>query len=150
MKNVITKKPFKIIGYLILIVILISIFEINHIIDIQMHDTYFVISAFHISLLFTLILVISGIIYWLIRKRKLINWMTFFHVGILTISILTVMILLLISNYSNESIDRDYYNLGVNGQLGIKFFIGLIIFVISQIVFFFNLVISLLKNQNIE
>ena len=88
----IINKPYKAIWYSILFLFGLSIIGWNNTIDIQLHDTYFVIASIHMGVLFSIYLGVIGIIYWLIRKKKLVDWMTVIHV-VITISTFAIIII---------------------------------------------------------
>ncbi|KAA3635655.1 MAG: hypothetical protein DWQ02_09585, partial [Bacteroidetes bacterium] len=48
--------------------------------DFQLSDSYYVISTFHLGVIFSFYLVFAGLMYFLFRKVKLSNWMTIIHV----------------------------------------------------------------------
>jgi len=86
-------KFFSIAFVLFLIYGLLSgIFLGNSAIDIQMHDTYFVIAHFHIFILFSLIFAFYAIAYFVIPKmikRKLNETLGLLHFALTTIGILS-------------------------------------------------------------
>jgi heme/copper-type cytochrome/quinol oxidase subunit 1 len=48
-------------------------------IDIQQHDTYYVIGSAPLALLFGPVLFVEGYIYWLFRNKNFKKWLTAFH-----------------------------------------------------------------------
>ncbi|QNR24333.1 hypothetical protein [Croceimicrobium hydrocarbonivorans] len=64
--------------------ILFPLFSLSNLEDdgwtINLHDTYYVISQKEIIILHSVYLILSGGLYWLMRKRKLINGLSIFHV----------------------------------------------------------------------
>lgn len=70
--------PHKAIWSVIPVFLMIGIIFRRPTLDIQFHDTYFVI--FHLSAFFSIILMLIGLVYWQNRDKKLISWMTFIHV----------------------------------------------------------------------
>ncbi len=120
-------KHFMICFISIPIILLISLIKINHTLDIQLHDTYFVIANLHLGMLFSLLMGIYGFLYYQFRRRKLNKWLTLFHLIFTLLFIVTS----LFSNY-------------INGSLNAYLFL-LCSFILSQCLFLINLVIGLIK-----
>ena len=106
-----------------------------------MHDTYFVIASIHIGLLFSVLLGIIGLIYWLIRNKRLVNWMTAIHV---TSTILTFALIILTGLIFKKVIESDFETFRTINQ--ILFAIILYAF-LSQLIFITNLILSLIKSK---
>lgn len=73
--------PHKAIWSVIPVFLMVGLFFRHCTLDIQFGDTYFVISAIFLSILFSIFLSIIGFVYWQNRHKKLISWMTFIHIG---------------------------------------------------------------------
>ncbi|MBK8699228.1 MAG: hypothetical protein IPN29_06645 [Saprospiraceae bacterium] len=125
-------KPYKPLWWTIPLILGLSIIGYNGIIDIQYHDTYFVIATIHLGYFFSTFLFIIGLIYWLIRKKTLVNWMTLFHV-IFTISVFLVIILVSLFHR-------------IFGEEMVSFLVFLLL-VLSQVIFLLNLTIGLIRNK---
>jgi len=133
--KIILNKPYKIIWLSIPLVIGLSLIGLNKTIDIQMHDTYLVISLFHVGILFSIILGVIGFFYWLMRKKKLINWMTVVHVIITIGSFLIILIGAMLAKIFFLQVDTLT-------PLSSIILIGLL----SQLLFLFNLIFSSIRN----
>jgi len=137
----ILNKPYKVIWRSIPFLIGLSLIGWNKTIDIQMHDTYFVIALFHVGIFFSIILTVLGSLYWLVRNKQLINWITIVHV-IITIA---SFFMLLIGPIFNKgflwqlttitSFNHSQYLL-----------ILILIWLIAQLFFFLNLIFSFIRN----
>lgn len=143
MKKLKTHHLFWIIALFYLVMCCIWFYK-ESIVEINIHDTYFLISNFHIGLLLFLIFFLIGLTYWLTNKNNftLINVLTKIHT-IITIGSLLVYF-----------IGSLFFNLIVNDKFPLydnqsKFdFIIVTLLIISsfaQIVFLFNLMVSLIK-----
>ena len=139
--NSIVIKPYKPILYSILFFIGFSIIGINSTIDIQLHDTYFVIASFHIGIVFSIFSGLIGFIYWLTRKIRLVNWMTAFHV---VTTILTFVLIILTSLIFKRVIEENFHAYLILNQI---IFVLILTAILSQIIFMVNLVYSLIKNN---
>ncbi len=139
--NSIVNKPYKPIWYSILLLIVLSMIGFNNAIDIQLHDTYFVIALIHTGILFSIYLGIIGIIYWLIRNKRLVNWMTVTHV-VTTNSTFTLIIIT--GLIFKKVIEGNIETFRIVNQI---LFVLIIIALLSQLIFITNLVMVLLMNK---
>ncbi|WP_221392217.1 hypothetical protein [Dyadobacter sp. NIV53] len=80
LKKFITEKPFLPLSFTIVAVMLIAVFKRDYLADLQVNNAYIVVPIPVLAGLFTVILAISSLAYWLIRKRKSINQLTYVHV----------------------------------------------------------------------
>lgn len=141
MMNQILRKPYKSLWLAVPMILGLSIIGFDRTIDIQMYDTYFVISSIHIGIFFSIILGIIGFIYWLIRNKRLVNWMTAFHV-LATIS--TLVLVVLTGLLFKKAIQGDFETFGTVNQI---MFAIILMAILSQLVFVTNLVLSLMGNK---
>jgi heme/copper-type cytochrome/quinol oxidase subunit 1 len=139
--NQILNKPYKSIWWSIPIVLGLSIIGFNSAIDFEMHDTYLVISSIHIGILFSILLGIIGLMYWLIRKKRLVDWMTAIHV---TSTIIIFVLIVLTGLIFKKVIESDFKIFRTVNQI---MFIIILIAMLSQLVFIANLLFSLIKNK---
>jgi len=136
----ISEKPYRLLWYFSPFILLISFFNLKHTIDIQQHDTYVVISALNIGLLFAVFSIFCGAIYWVLRNRKLYKWITNIHV--LTIIIVPLFLLINVSLTQRfiESIDILNKRSVMDASK-----IILLIFLLSQILFLLNVLLSIFR-----
>jgi heme/copper-type cytochrome/quinol oxidase subunit 1 len=137
----IINKPYKAIWYSILFLFGLSIIGWNNTIDIQLHDTYFVIASIHIGILFSIYLGVIGIIYWLIRKKQLVDWMTVIHV-VITIS--TFALIIITGLIFQKIIEGDFETFRTVNQI---LFVVILIALLSQLIFIINLTFGLIRNK---
>lgn len=131
-------KPHKIIWLAIPGLLLLTAIGRNSTIDIQLHDTYYVIFTWQVGLLWSLILMIIGWWYWLAKAKELINWMTFTHV-LLTIAAGYLMVLV-------GCFFKALITMGEGGEMfrvtnQLLFFL-IIATVVSQVIFLINLALT--------
>lgn len=105
-----------------------------------MLDTYLVLAPSHVGISLSIILALIGLLYWLVKEKSLISWMTVSHV---IATLLTFSIILLAGLSFNHLVEPDFGMFGVINQL-----ILILVFVsmVSQIVFLINLIISAIRN----
>ncbi|WP_367278102.1 cbb3-type cytochrome c oxidase subunit I [uncultured Algibacter sp.] len=149
--NFLKNKPY-IIFWIIGIIIFIPFFKhisFDSTIDINVHDTYFVVAHYHLGMIFLIFFVLIGLIYWVLNifKRKKVNWLTICHI------ILTIMstFLLFYSDYlfgssTFQSNNKYPYFDGLLNSNLIKT-LAFLMFGIGQILFFFNILIGILKTD---
>jgi len=104
---------------------------------INLHDTYYVISQKEILILHSVYLILCGGLYWLMRKRKLINGLSIFHV--LASFIIPVLLMLLNRSKGEPSTHEVYFKLYLNA-------FALLIWFLAQIGFIINLLLGFRKN----
>ena len=109
-------------------ILLIFAIGLNAPINIQLHDTYIALDSISIGILLSITLGAIGFCYWLMRKKKLINWLTVIHL------LTTVSSFILIVSLGLQKIN-DYQ------------FAIIAVAVVSQFFFVVNLVIGLLRNK---
>ncbi|SHG48530.1 cbb3-type cytochrome c oxidase subunit I [Flagellimonas flava] len=80
--NKLIEKPHLIFLLSIPIIMLIGILSGDSVLDINVHDTYFVIAYLHLAILISILFGIIGIGYWIMQKanRKLSKWLNLIHV----------------------------------------------------------------------
>jgi heme/copper-type cytochrome/quinol oxidase subunit 1 len=139
--NQILNKPYKPIWITIPLILVLSIIGINSAIDIQMHDTYFVIASIHIGILFSIILGIIGFLYWLARSKRLVKWMTAIHV---TSTIVTFVVIVLTGLIFKKVIESDFEIFRTVNQIVL---VITLIAILSQLIFVTNLFVGLIRNQ---
>lgn len=110
-------------------------------IDVNIHDTYYVIAQVHLYMAIGFLFLILGFGYFILRvfKVKLYFWLTIFHI---VVSLLSLCLLLLQFNFINflDSPTRYYQNTAFPAQLNL---LGFFLFVLAQITYFVNIVISM-------
>ena len=69
--KLIQNKPCSLFLIFIPIMMVLGLIGQHRYVDIQLDDTYYVISTFHFALLFSIILAINAFLFWLYRNNKL-------------------------------------------------------------------------------
>lgn len=121
----------------ILLILVLSAFGWNNIHDIQLHDLYIVFPLKHLGLLSSVFLGFIGVLYWLVRKVKLIRWISYLH-AISTIFPILVIILLYLS-FSVEEYSA------VSNKI---FWIAIWILFIAQPLFLINVILGMLHRSS--
>ena len=154
-------RPYKIFFGFSIVMILVGVFfgflYGNSAIDIQLHDTYFVVNLYHFFIIVAIFQVLIGSIYWLFRKMKLIFLLTGFHVlG----SILPLFPIIYLFTYLGlPSVPRRYYSFSsYDFEGGFSFYNSLLsslifIFLAAQLLLVLNVLIGGMKywkGRNVE
>ena len=139
--NQILNKPYKLIWWSMTIILGLSIIRYNDAIDIQIHDTYIVIALIQIGLLFSMILGIIGLVYWLVRHKKLVSWMTAIHVIVTVLTFIFIVLRVLMPHFFLEG------HFDIVRAINQIIFIVILIAILTQFVFLTNLIFSLIRNK---
>jgi cytochrome c oxidase subunit 1 len=139
---------FWMFGLLSLIISLIEYFLFeDSILDINVHDTYYVIAHFDISIFRTILFLILGGVYYFFKyiNFKLIPSLTKIHIGITCFSLIAYylgdpIINLLQSNNSDFPLFNDESNYNIYISLLI------LIVVVAQLLFILNILFSTIRH----
>lgn len=96
LKNIKTYHLFYLAAFLNLLIGIKSFYE-DTTLDINVHDTYYVISHLDIAIVLCMMYFLQGFCYWLVQKvmkRNLVSWLTIVHTFILIGSFVYYWILL--------------------------------------------------------
>lgn len=136
-------EPHRIFLVSALIILLFGFWKSESVMDINFHDTYFVIGYFHFAILISLVLFIIGTGYWIMKKLdiKLLSWLNWTHI-LLTLGG-PVVLLILIQFYRNELMEYEF-----NNNLTLVILLIVMIMILGQMVFPVNIIYSLIKKKN--
>ncbi|MBX2829059.1 MAG: cbb3-type cytochrome c oxidase subunit I [Flavobacteriaceae bacterium] len=141
--NYLIEKPYLIFLLSIPIIMLIGILSGDAVLDINVHDTYFVIAYLHLALMISVLFGIIGIGYWIMQKvdRKLSMWLNWTHIGLTFGGTFAVWILT--KFYRTEIMEYEFNN-------NLTFIITLIILLVifGQIIFPINIIYGLIKKKH--
>lgn len=129
-------------GFIPLIVIYSFIF-LNPIIDIQQHDTYYVIARLHFQVAVSIFFGVIGLVYLLLEKFALVRFLTFLHV-IATIIFLSYLILF--SNFFRAISDTVTF-ISSSQEVHLVGQWSYLIFICSNFLFLVNIVIGLFRGR---
>jgi hypothetical protein len=128
--NRLVQKPFNYLWGIVPFVMAVALYlNIDSAIDLGMGDTNYVVSTFHMGVIFSMYLVFAGLLYWLFRKVTLNSWMTGIHLVLSMAMPLAVLFVV-------EPITKDQVSTGIANWLVIFTFV----WVLAQLVFLINLV----------
>lgn len=136
------EKPYLIFLLAIPIIMLIGILSGDTMLDINVHDTYYVIAYLHLAILVSILFVIIGIGYWIMQKagRKLSKWLNWTHIGLTFGGTLVVWILT--KFYRTEIMEYEF-----NNNLTLIITLVVLLMIIGQIIFPINIIYGLTKKK---
>ncbi|WP_083823635.1 cbb3-type cytochrome c oxidase subunit I [Ochrovirga pacifica] len=107
-------------------------------VDINIHDTYYVVTHINILKLIPLVFAIIGIIYWLLIKynRKISNSLTLIHFVLTTLGCVILIYPKLFISNSEGILHSD-----INEVMSF----GFVVILFSQLVFLINIMIGILR-----
>ena len=141
--NKLIEKPHLIFLLAIPIIMLIGILSGNAMLDINVHDTYYVISYSHMAILISILFGIIGIGYWIMQKvdRKLSKWLNWTHIGLTFGG--TLIVWILTKFYRTEIIEYEF-----NNNLTLIITSIILVMIIGQIIFPINMIYGLINKKN--
>tara|TARA_R110002049_G_scaffold308023_1_gene510624 strand:+ start:59 stop:508 length:450 start_codon:yes stop_codon:yes gene_type:complete len=144
--NLLTKRPHIVFLVFALITFILG-FNANGGIDINIHDTYFVMSNYHFAMLISILFGIIGLIYWIAKKEngKLSERLNLIHVALTFGGIFLILIL---NEFKLKSFDVDTLSkYDFNENLEIIVYLIFIIILLIQIVFPINIINGIRKRN---
>jgi heme/copper-type cytochrome/quinol oxidase subunit 1 len=114
----------------------------NEPMNINIHDTYFVIYQIHLSILISILFGIIGLGYWIMEKtnRNLSKWLNLIHITLTVGGILLIWLLALL--YRESTMDYDF-----NNNLTLAIYFIALISIFGQIVYPINLISGLIRKR---
>ena len=137
-----TNKPHLIFLLSIPIIILFGILHRNEMLDINVHDTYFVISQIDFTILISILFGIIGLGYWIMLKanRKLSKLLNLIHI---TLTFGGILLIWILSQLFRESImEYDF-----NNYLTLAIYLIALIAVFGQIIYPINIIYGIIKKN---
>ncbi|MDX6189866.1 cbb3-type cytochrome c oxidase subunit I [Flavobacterium sp. Fl-318] len=147
----IQKNPYFIFLTLIVIFLAIGFLNAEETLDINIHDTYYVISYLHFAVLLSVIYTFLAILYFALIKLKfpLIKWQISTHV---IVSVGGLLLIWIFSQLKREMApgDIESYTAGMtfNDKMLLGIFITVLTMVATQLVFVINVIQALVKGRS--
>lgn len=141
--NKLLEKPHLIFSLTIPIIALIGILSGEAVLDINVHDTYYVVAYLHLAILISVLFGIIGMGYWIMQKadRKLSKWLIWTHIGLTFGGILVVWILT--HFYRTEIMEYEF-----NNNLTLIIMLIVLFMIFGQLIFPINIIYGLIKKKN--
>ncbi len=136
------EKPHVIFLLAIPIIMLVGILSGDAMLDINVHDTYYVSAYLHLAILISTLFGIIGIGYWIIQKadRKLSMWLNWAHISLTFGG--TLIAWILTKFYRPEIMEYEF-----NNYLTLIITLIVLLIVFGQIIFPINIIYSLIKKE---
>ncbi|PXY46102.1 hypothetical protein DMB68_02625 [Flavobacterium hydrophilum] len=140
-------KVYHLFWLIAVIILLIGLFDPDSTLDINVHDTYFVIANLHVAIALFIFYFFNGFGYWSVEKvlkKQLQKYLTLIHTTILIGSFVIYWLVILYSKLflSNPSFPLFDGSLIINITLAYEFlliaFVGLPIYIINLLIGIFK------------
>lgn len=144
------RKPYFLFLFLIAFFLIGGFLNAQKTLDINIHDTYFVISYWHFAIILSFIYSFIAVIYFVLIKLNfiLIKWITFTHV---IVSIGGVFLILLFSKLIRQTAPGDFESvlddIDFNAKMTWGIWITFFIMLGMQAIFIINVIQALFKGK---
>ncbi len=144
--NSILNKPYLFFWGLIPLLLVLGFVKSDEVININIHDTYFIIVMFHFVIFLSFLLLILGLGYWIVLKlkKRLFKILSVLHVGFTFLGIVVLLITLMIPNNIITSTNTLLDSLKT---INILLTLGVLLIVFGQVFYPFNILLSLFKKE---
>lgn len=145
----IKRRPYIIFWSFSIVLLLISyIHQIileDTVIDINIHDTYFVIAHYQVYVFFILWFLVCGLIYWVLKRLKF-NWID--QLVIVHTSTCILLVFQVLPSFEMVDVPRRYYeNTAYPNQSTIWPIVAWLIIIMGQFLFLLNILISIFRKK---
>ncbi len=139
-------KPYVFVLILIIVTLLFGVYNKEEIIDINIHDTYFVFEGFYFSIFISLIIGLLSLGYWFILKsnRKINSWLTYLHISL---TILGGLLYYKGLESLHNIVVRFTENIESMKTAYIILTVGFFTFLLAQLLYLVNLFIALINRK---
>ena len=146
--NIVFNKPYQIFWISIPLIILFGLTSGDNYLDINLHNTMFVVANSYIAIIFSILFGLIGFGYWLMHKfrYKLSKWLNFTHIVLTIGGLIFIWIITLFFNESNFKYGNSYSN-EITKILILKFLILIILF--GQLIYLTNIIGGLIRKWNV-
>jgi heme/copper-type cytochrome/quinol oxidase subunit 1 len=146
--NIILEKAYIILWIIIPVILIFGLINSEKTIDVNIYDTYYVVNTFHFAIFLSTYFTILGLVYFGINycSLELNKKFTNIHVigSILSIAIIFILNFLYRTNL-NQNVFEIINNEKFNNKVTLVIILFICCFIISQIVFIFNIIQSFVK-----
>lgn len=113
--------------------------------DIDVHDTYFIISKTDLTIVISTLFAIIGVGYWIMLKanRNLSKWLNLIHI---TLTFGGILLIWIFAQLFRESVMESNFN----EILTFAIYLTTLIAVLGQIFFLVNIINGLMKKKNVN
>lgn len=141
--NKLTQKPHPLFLLAIPPLLLAGFLSGDSTLDINIHDTYFIIARSNLAILVANLFTVYAFSYWLLTKtnRKLSKWLTGIHIVLTFGGILLAMVLALFYK-------EDDFLSNLNANLTASITLLVLIIILGQVIFPINVIYALTKKNS--
>lgn len=148
--KVIKYKPYWLFFGVILIILGVGFLTPKGDLSYDVYDTYYVISKRDLAILLSFLYALLAMVYFVFIKLsfKLVNWMTITHVLISILGLFLFFLLpYLMRDIKPQNIVYQMDDMAFNNNILLCVFLVLVIIVAGQVLFFANLIYTLIKDR---
>ncbi len=138
--SILFKKPYIPFFIAAPILLLTGLLDSDSTLDINIHDTYFIIDYFHLSIVMSLFFSLIGVGYLIMKKKTLSIWLNRIHIGVTFGGIITVKILILLLNIEMMESTLNFILIFIIWSI-------VLFIVLIQIIFPINIIYGLIKSN---
>lgn len=148
LKKTIQSKPYTLLWSWVLVLVILAFIVKEDSLNINFHDTYYVIAKAHIAIVLSVWFLLCGVGYLVVKRlhRKLTYWLTLLHIliSVVTSTIVFFPNFFVITSYDNRN--RHAYDtiIDENEVLVLAF----LIFIASQALYFVNVLRAAVKKPS--
>ncbi|TCI90758.1 hypothetical protein [Tenacibaculum sp. M341] len=139
-------KPYVFVLILIIVTLLFGVYNKEEVIDINIHDTYFVFEGFYFSIFISLIIGLLSLGYWFILKsnRKINSWLTYLHISLTVLGGLLYYkgVISMYADIINLAKHHESFEIS-----SIYITVGFFTFLLAQLLYLINLFIALINRK---
>ncbi len=142
----ILKKPFILFWIIIPLIIILGHSKKDHTLDFNVHDTYYVVSQYHVSIIFSKFLGIIGLLYFILIRLKcnLSNTLNLIHWFCTFVGITFLLDVFSFFNLNFFIEERYYTNTNIPN---VTIFYYLLLMLLGQVIFVINMVRGFLRRR---
>ena len=146
--NIILEKAHVILWIILPVMLIFGLINSEKIINISIHNTYYVIKAFHFALYLSIYFTIIVLVYFGVNLYSLGLNTTLTNIHIIG-SILCIAIIYILNFLYRKNLNQNVFEIINDEKFNNKVTLGIILlicyFIISQIIFIFNIIQSFIK-----
>lgn len=144
-------QPFFLFATTAVLILLFGFLNSQSTLNVNKHDTYFVIASFHVALFLCGIFLLLAIIYYAFLRCKIPLYkglgITHFLMSIIPVLVIQYIVRAPMAHRVYQHMSDEMSNLGkVNAMISISVLFG----IIGQLLFLINIIVTLLRKNNTE
>lgn len=146
LRNFIQQKPYIPFAATSVIIALIAWLRKDYVVELQYYDTYYIVPVYLIAALCMVILLVTGLLYWLTRRRQGLIQLTTLHVlGTIAVSLYLTAAMGLPANKAASDLPRSIGEYRMLQDLNFQMLAILVVLGVLQILFLVNILVKITR-----